>query len=445
MKRFLIITVSLFALMLLYACSDSQEKMHDPEPVIEQVTNHEITVGSVTGQYTGTLTDGIPTGNGSIAVNVSGLRWVFDGEFINGALADGKLTDFPLTVKLQNEDVNGTFTGAAVSGQPSGSGVFSASDTEMKYEGELTNGGLSGEGKVSDFMYTLEYDSNEYLGVYNGDIIDGMISGEGSFDYEQDDVYFNYVGGWLDGAFAEDGFLKSNDFTVHFSEVSRTGTFEGEMFDGMAHGHGVFSAVNDDDVSYVYTGDWEKNLYNGQGILIFDDDMYFDRIGTFEDGDFTPTVSEAFVSFGTVDAMGYSVNDYSIEFMNEHNSLFTSESKEDTKELISILNELTNSAFAYGEFSKNPSRYDGGIFKATRLTVNQIVEQEMWGSIERTFLIAQDRNWNVYFINYLGYADGIYAGNRITLYALPLDYMTFENSLGGVTWAIACAAIYIHK
>ena len=444
MRKLIVGFIFIFAFLLLYACAPAEDEILVHEPEIEVVTNHELSAGNISGQYTGTLTDGIPTGNGSISVNASGSRWVFDGDFVNGAPANGKLTDYPLSMKIQNVEVSGVFTGDAADALPSGNGVFTASDSDMKYEGRFSNGNPTGLGEVSDLLFLLEYDSVDYAGVYNGEVNDGKISGEGTFDYEKDDVYLNYSGSWLDGAFVEEGFLKSNDFTVHFPSVSRTGTYEGEMLDGLASGHGVFSAVNDEGVSYKYTGEWENSLFNGQGVLIYDADDEYEQKGSFTDSSFAPTVSEAFISFGTRTGRQFSVYDYAEQFMIEHNDLFMDESKEDTAALVDSLKELTNSGYKYSEFTKNPSRYEEGVIRVQNLRILQIFEQEMWG-YEAALVLAYDNSRNYYWIHYLSYAEGIFENNRITLYALPLDYFTYETAAGGKNWALACAAIYIHK
>jgi len=82
--------------------------------------------------------------------------------------------------------------------------------------------------------------------------------------------------------------------------------------------------------------------------------------------------------------------------------------------------------------------------RVTKLRIIQIFEQEKWG-YDTTFILAYDNNYNYYWINYLFYADEVFEGNRITLYALPLDYFTYEMAAGGQAWALACAAVYIHK
>ena len=52
---------------------------------------------------------------------------------------------------------------------------------------------------------------------------------------------------------------------VRFPHAQRTGTYTGEMKDGLAHGQGTFSSKNDEGVQWTYTGAWENGMMNGLG------------------------------------------------------------------------------------------------------------------------------------------------------------------------------------
>ncbi len=53
--------------------------------------------------------------------------------------------------------------------------------------------------------------------------------------------------------------------TVRFPHAQRTGTYTGEMKDGLAHGEGTFSSTNDEGIQWTYTGAWENGMMSGLG------------------------------------------------------------------------------------------------------------------------------------------------------------------------------------
>ena len=100
--------------------------------------------------------------------------------------------------------------------------------------------------------------------------------------------------------------------------------------------------------------------------------------------------------------------------------------------------------FKYEAFSKNSSQYGDKLIEINNLKVVQIFEYEDWG-YEYTFFIAQDSQYRVYYCYKLGYADEIYEGSRVKMVALPVDYMSYKNTMGNTIYAIACAVVSITK
>lgn len=66
------------------------------------------------------------------------------------------------------------------------------------------------------------------------------------------------------------------EITVHFPHADRTGTYTGEMKDGLAHGKGSFTTVNDESVGWTYEGAWENGAMNGQGTLTWSDGVSYE-------------------------------------------------------------------------------------------------------------------------------------------------------------------------
>ena len=78
-------------------------------------------------------------------------------------------------------------------------------------------------------------------GIYSGDINNSAITGSGQFT--SNDKAFIYEGGFEDGMLKGAGKLKDNAYLVNFSEVDRVGQYEGDTIDGLADGQGTFQPL----------------------------------------------------------------------------------------------------------------------------------------------------------------------------------------------------------
>lgn len=77
-------------------------------------------------------------------------------------------------------------------------------------------------------------------------------------------------------AVATPGPILTAEITVRFPHADRTGTYTGEMKDGLAHGKGSFTTVNDEGVGWTYKGAWENGAMNGPGTLTWSDGLSFE-------------------------------------------------------------------------------------------------------------------------------------------------------------------------
>lgn len=432
MKKIVSVLLALCLLCGLYACGGPKE-----------VENEEVTVAEKKGLFTGTLENGAPNGEGKV-VFTDGEKgeWSFEGTFTEGVPEKGKLDSLPLVLKINGKDVSGVYSGDAQGFTASGEGKFTADSEEapFSYEGEFSDGTLSGAGDVENYPFALGYDGETYEGTYNGGFTDGLPDGDGKFAYkDEDNHYFEYEGGWKAGGLSGEGKLKSDLLVVHFKENDRQGTYEGETLDGVPSGTGSFTAVNDEDVTYTYTGEWKDGLWNGQGVKKNDASNYPTHTGTFTDGEFTPTAAEWFATLGTYETSKFSVSDASRQFITEHEQNFRNHTLEGIEDLV-------NPTYSYLEFSKNSTGYESTPIKVEGLRVNQIEEHEDWWGNVRTLILAWDMERdNYYWVEMMGKVPDIYESNTITLYALPLDHFTFKSAINTEVWAVACAGLSVSK
>jgi hypothetical protein len=59
--------------------------------------------------------------------------------------------------------------------------------------------------------------------------------------------------------------------TLSLSFGERTGTYTGEIADGLPHGHGSFKSAGENGTVWIYTGQWEAGHFSGSGTTVWDD------------------------------------------------------------------------------------------------------------------------------------------------------------------------------
>lgn len=332
------------------------------------------------------------------------------------------------TVTVLGHTFHGSYTGTIENKIPNGQGTFYFSDSKqhISYTGQWVNGLPSGEGKLESSGMVTELGNSaprsDMPVFFTTDAHNGP--------------YLDYSGEWYEGNISGHGNIRTNLYSIKFSNgIIRTGEYMGEMFNSLAEGTGTFSTINDEKVYYTYSGEWKNGLFNGYGEQKWNSDDSYANIGTFVDGNFTPTPLDFFVSKGTYPDKPYTISDNAKEFLIKHSEMF-------------LTNEITDEnieyeeKFKYNTFGKNPENYGSKLLKLNNLKVVQIFEGESGGK-DTTFIIATDGSYNVYYINMYGKLDGVYENSRIKITVLPLDYFTYPNVSGTKVWAIACAGVKI--
>ena len=177
-----------------------------------------------------------------------------------------------------------TYEGSLLNGLRHGSGKY-VSPEGITYEGEWKNGLKDGKGimKRSDMTYEGEWKMGRISGKgkikwSNGNIYEGQfklnhIDGNGYMVWY--DLLEKYIGNWKND--------KQNGLGMHIwyepkGELKEMrNRYVGEWADGIREGYGVFFYSN----GATYEGEWKNNMKHGFGIMKFEDGKNY--IGRFEE------------------------------------------------------------------------------------------------------------------------------------------------------------------
>lgn len=296
--------------------------------------------------------------------------------------------------------------------------------------------------EVTDSAITISVDGSNVSGLFTGTLENGIPNGNGTFT--SDDEKYVYSGEWENGAPVGEGTLHYDGYTVHYPDSELVGVFDGDVVNGIPNGIGTYSTVNSAGISYVYTGEWADGVYNGEGRITFDADDVCDRIGNFTKGDFDPSPKDLVKSYGTRHGnnLNFEISQLSADFINSHEDLFP------TADLDTI-KELTDTSIELKDISKNPGKFGDKFMKISSATVVQINEVETGFERIPTvsqIIIYDNSDWDsIYYVLYYGELETVFDGDRITCYGLPVAYSSYENVGGGITKCGVLLAGYISE
>lgn len=226
-------------------------------------------------------------------------------------------------------------------------------------------------------------------------------------------------------------------------EYEVTGTYTGDIVNGVPNGYGRFDFEN--EISLYYEGEFVDGTFQGQGTMDSDleeskeEDEMIESKGTYTKGLYTPTLSEFYCLFPKFHLNNYSLNEVSVDFIDSHETLFPCKSEEDINNSIS----LTNNSITYNQLIKNIFPYLDKLFTANELTVVQIFEDNSVG-YTCTTILNHDNNGKFYYTFYNGTVD-LYEGDKFNMRALPLAYSDFDNVSNGQTLVVVALASIIDK
>lgn len=354
-----------------------------------------------------------------------------------------KVENQEIPISINSQDVTAAFTGTLKDGKPVGEGTFSVNvdDDQWSYAGTFENGLITGSGTLKDYPISATFSDTNYNGTYTGDTTDGIPNGSGKFICNLDDLSVTYEGTWKDGTPSDKGHLSSDNFTVKFADVERTGIFDGDVLNGIADGTGTFTATNSYGETYTYTGEWKNNIFNGQGEVKYEDAEYLTQKGNFVEGDFTPTKAEYIQYAGSGSEFLFTLSEENKKFIEENDFLFPAADP-------SLLQEYLSSDLTYAPYIKKPSAFHSKLMDSGLKYVLQIAEYDLEGTGFDTYtyiLASSEALDEIYYIYYFGKLDDILVGDVISLKGLPIDYTTYTNIQGGNTWSVIMVGSDIQK
>lgn len=209
--------------------------------------------------------------------------------------------------------------------------------------------------------------------------------------------------------------------------ITREGTYSGQMMNGIPNGEGTFSSVNDNGVTWTYTGDFKDGTFNGQGKTTWEGSDELED-GTYVDGLFTPTTCELFVSTAPIFAIPYSISEKNQSFIEENQNIFPAT----TEEAQSKLSTFIRTDLTYPMMTKTLEGLEGQLYQCSRAVAVQVFQESMYGHT-MTAIIASDEEYNYYVILYDGALPDVFDNTPICFTALPISSSGYENVSGGST------------
>lgn len=387
----------------------------------------------VLGNFTGTLVDKLANGEGNFVSSIDNGGWIYIGNFENNEIiGSGTLQNYIYKFTASNNSFDVTYNGECLNGLPNGKGNIQGeiNGNSFKYEGEFLQEELSGNGNVVNYPCILSYEDYEISGLYTGEMLDGEFSGQGNFTDTDNDIEFNYNGGWSDGKISGSGHLTCDNYIVHFDDVDRTGIFDGETNNGIAHGEGTFEAINDNNQKYIYTGSWSNGLFNGYGELKYvdsSDDDIIDQIGTFTSGNFTPSPAEFMIYFSGSKNANFNVSEKTKSFIKDNEIYFGENAITNfPSNLIQNVSyeEYAKKSYAYPQLFIETDCKVEGIWEYERQTTISNTITEIYGNIPGDLFADFE-------IVYFGTLPEVYSDAKLKVTGIPVAYGSMTNVLGG--------------
>ena len=144
--------------------------------------------------------------------------------------------------------------------------------------------------------------------------------------------------------------------------VTCDGKYTGEMLDGVPSGTGRFDSQNDRGDTWYYEGQFKNGRFDGQGGCYWSDG--YSEVGTYVDGSFHPTYLETLEHLSQYSSITFGINSASKTFLLEHESLFPAVTEQASSEAEALIDSSIaypqsekSLANVQGKFCKRENTY----------------------------------------------------------------------------------------
>lgn len=234
--------------------------------------------------------------------------------------------------------------------------------------------------------------------------------------------------------------VEEQEITLNLAFGERTGTYTGEMKNGLPNGKGKFTTTNSEGTIWYYEGEFKDGHFNGKGETKFETGQI--QSGDFQNELWNPNSFQIYEWLNSLKTISYS--DTAKEFLETHTDFFPSES-------FDKISEFVDESIEYKMITKEPNLYGNKIIKLENAYIVDISANPIDFSTDKKYTYAicalnNNETQNVYELYFIGDMKDVFAEDTIsTLYGIPLNVHSYQNVSGGYTNSIQLAVCYYKK
>ena len=225
--------------------------------------------------------------------------------------------------------------------------------------------------------------------------------------------------------------VENMEVVMRLRDVDRTGSYTGEVKDGIPHGNGVFTTVNSAGEQWVYTGEFKNGMFDGQGVQEWD----FGQIkeGLFKENIWQPTSSQMFRYIASANA-SWKISEKANQYLQENEDVFISRNADKLEPLVN--HEITPEAIR-----KDPMAFGDELVELNDLLVIKKDENSNQSDMMGYWLSDGSNLYIAYFFQQLPELEIEDIVKRF--YGLPLSI--FMNDSISTSPTIVFAGCYVEK
>ena len=234
---------------------------------------------------------------------------------------------------------------------------------------------------------------------------------------------------------------EEQEITLNLSFGERTGTYTGEMKDGLPNGTGKFITKNSEGITWYHEGEFKDGHFQGEAIHTWEDGQT--QKGIFENDLWNPNSFQIYEWLESRNVISYVDN--AKEFLENHTDLFPADN-------LDKISEFVDESIKFKMIQKEATAYGNKIIKLENVIVASISTTSIPDSSDKKYTYAicslnnDNGTQNVYQIYFIGDMQDIFAEDTIsTLYGIPLNTNSYQNVTGGYTNSIQLAVCYYEK